>query len=411
MDQYFRYEAVRQRLRVGPLSDSFDSFARKLSEYGYAIDSGQQQLRAVARLSRWMSRRRLRAKDLDEQVAAEFLRQRRRRGRMRNIEPKALALLLEHLRQDGVVARPAPCVPEDGLGLLQRDFERYLLHERGLAEATVSNYLGASRAFLSTHLNNGTVDPRQLSLADVIGFVRRIAQSRPPRSAKFTISGLRAFLRFLYVQGRTATDLAASVPTVPHWKVEALPRSLNAHEVESLLHSCDRTTMVGKRDYAVLCLLARLGLRAGEVAAMTLDDIDWRAGELTVRGKGGTRERLPLLAEVGQALAAYLREARPSCATRHVLVTARAPFREFAGPTTVCRLVEQAIKRAGLKTPRRGAHLLRHSLATTLLQRGASLQEIGDVLRHRHPATTQIYAKVDVAALQALAQPWPEEGS
>jgi integrase/recombinase XerD len=197
VDQYFRYEAVRQRLRVGPLSDSFDSFARKLSEHGYAIDSGQQQLRAVARLSRWMSRRRLRAQDLDEQVAAEFLRQRRRRGQLRNIEPKALALLLEHLRQDGVVARPAPCVPEGGLGLLQRDFERYLLHERGLAEATVGNYLGAARAFLSAHLNNGTVDPHQLSPADVIGFVRRIAQSRPPRSAKFTITGLRAFLRFL----------------------------------------------------------------------------------------------------------------------------------------------------------------------------------------------------------------------
>jgi site-specific recombinase XerD len=409
VDQYFRYAAARRRLRVGPLGGYLDTFAQQLADRGYAADTGQQQLRAVARLSRWMSRRRLHAKDLDEQVVAEFLRQRRRRGRMRNIEPKTLALLLEHLRQDGVVARPAPCVQEDGLGLLQRDFEHYLLHERGLAEATVDNYLEASRAFLSTHLNNGTVDPHQLSPADVLGFVRRVAQARPPRSAKFTITGLRAFLRFLYVQGRTATDLAASVPTVPHWKVEALPRSLNAHEVESLLHSCDRTTTVGKRDYAVLCLLARLGLRAGEVAAMTFDDIDWRAGELTVRGKGSTRERLPLLAEVGQALASYLREARPSCATRHVFVTARAPFQEFAGPTTVCRIVEQAIKRAGLKTPRRGAHLLRHSLATALLQRGASLQEIGNVLRHRHPATTQIYAKVDVAALQALAQPWPEE--
>jgi integrase/recombinase XerD len=141
---------------------------------------------------------------------------------------------------------------------------------------------------------------------------------------------------------------------------------------------------------------------------MTLDDVDWRSGELTVRGKGGTLERLPLLAEVGQALAAYLREARPSCTTRHLFVTARAPFHELGGPTTVCRIVEQALKRAGLTPPQRGAHLLRHTLATTLLQRGASLREIGDILRHRHPATTQIYAKVDTAALQTLAQPWPE---
>lgn len=411
MNQYFRYDAARRRLRVGPLSGYLDSFARVLSGHGYAVDTGQKQLRTVARLSQWMASRKLAAKDLDEQVVTRSLQARRRRGLMRPVEPKTLALLLEHLRQEGVVGRPAPRVEEGGPGPLQRDFERYLLHERGLAEATVGNYLGASRAFLSTRFDRGAVDPHQLSPADVIGFVRRIAQSRPPRSAKFTITGLRAFLRFLYAQGRTAADLAASVPTVPHWKVEALPRSLNAHEVESLLHGCDRTTRVGKRDYAVLCLLARLGLRAGEVAAMTLGDIDWRAGELTVRGKGGTRERLPLLAEVGQALAAYLREARPACASRHVLVTARAPFREFAGPTTVCRLVEQAIRRAGLNPPQRGAHLLRHSLATALLRRGASLREIGDVLRHRHTATTQIYAKVDIAALQALAQPWPEEAS
>jgi site-specific recombinase XerD len=330
---------------------------------------------------------------------------------MRPTEPNTLTLLLEHLRQVGVVSRPTPYVEEDGLALVQRDFQRYLLHERGLAEATIDNYLRVSRTFLSTHFNKEMVDPHQLRSADVIGFVRRIAQSQPPRTAKFTITGLRAFLRFLYVQGRTTTDLSASVPTIPHWKVEAPPSSLNAQEIESLLRSCDRTTMVGKRDYTVLCLLARLGLRAGEVVAMTLGDIDWRAGELTVRGKGRTRARLPLLAEVGQTLAAYLREARPSCATRHLFVTARAPFQELAGSATVCRIVEQAIKRAGLNAPQRGAHLLRHSLATALLQRGASLQEIGDVLGHRHPATTQIYAKVDVAALRPLAQPWPEEGS
>jgi site-specific recombinase XerD len=411
VDQYFRYDAVRQRLRVGPLSDYLDTFARKLSDYGYASNTGQQQLRTVARLSQWMSRHDFQTQDLDEQVVTQFLQARRRQGRMRHIEPKTLAFFLEHLRQESVVNRPVPRVEEDGLGLLQRDFERYLLQERGLATATIGNYLGVSRTFLTTHFNKEMVDPQQLRPSDVIRFVRRIALSQPPSSAKFTITGLRAFLRFLYVQGRTATNLTASVPTIPHWKVEALPRSLNAQEVEALLRSCDQMTMVGKRDYAVLCLLARLGLRAGEVVAMTLEDIDWRAGELTVRGKGKTRERLPLLAAVGQALAAYLREARPSCATRHLFVTARAPFQEFAGPTTVCRIVEQAIKRAGLNTRQRGAHLLRHSLATTLLQRGASLQEIGDVLRHRHPATTQIYAKVDIAALQALVQPWPEEVS
>jgi integrase/recombinase XerD len=411
MKHYFRYEAIRQRLRVGPLRDYLDSFAQMLSGHGYAIDTGQRQLRTVSRLSQWMGRKGLQPHDLSEQILKRFLAHRRRQGRFRHTDPKALGWFLEHLRQTGVVEQTLPHCAESLPRPLECDFERYLLQERGLAAVTIGNYLRASRTFLTMHFNEDTVDPQQLHPCDVIRFVQRIAKLRPPGSAKFTLTGLRAFLRFLYVQGRTATDLTSSVPTIPHWKVTAIPKSLKVHEVESLLRSCDQTTMVGKRDYAVLCLLARLGLRAGEVAAMTLDDLDWHAGELTVRGKGKTRERLPLLAEVGQALAVYLREARPPCATRHLFVTARAPFHEFAGPTTVCRIVEQALKRAGLKPSQCGGHLLRHSLATTLLQRGASLQEIGDVLRHRHTATTQIYAKVDIAALQTLVQPWPEEVS
>jgi site-specific recombinase XerD len=393
------------------MSEYMDPVARRLFERGYAIDTGQRQLRTLSRLSQWMSRRGLQACDLCEPVLAQFLRSQQRAGRFRFTDPSILALLLECLCEAGVVRPPLPHAAEGPLAEIEGAFEHYLRQERGLAAATIVNYLRISRTFLATHPDKEAVDPQRLGPADVIRFVQRIAQSQSPRSAKLTITGLRSFLRFLYVQGRTTGNLAPSVPTIPHWKLATIPRSLKGHEVESLLRSCDRMTKVGERDYAVLCLLARLGLRAGEVVAMTLDDVDWRAGELTIRGKGGTRERLPLLAEVGQALAAYLREARPSCATRHLFVTARAPFHELGGPTTVCRIVEQALKRAGLNPTQRGAHLLRHSLATALLQRGASLREIGDVLRHRHPATTQIYAKVDTAALQALAQPWPEGAS
>lgn len=411
MDHYFRCGAICQRLRVGPLRSYLDTFAQKLFAHGYAIDTGQRQLRTVSRLSQWMARRGLQAHDLSEQVLKRFLADRRRQARIRHTDPRALDWFLEHLRQTGVLEPSLPRCVDDLHRTLERDFERYLLHERGLAAATIGNYLRVSRTFLTTHFNKEMVDPQQLRSSDVIRFVQRIAQSQPPSSAKFTITGLRAFLRFLYMQGRTATNLTSSVPTIPHWKATVIPKTLKVHEIESLLQSCDQTTMVGKRDYAVLCLLARLGLRAGEVVVMTLDDIDWRAGELTVRGKGRTCERLPLVVEVGQALAAYLREARPSCASRHLFVTARAPFHELGEPSTVCSIVKRALQRAGLNPPQRGAHLLRHSLATTLLQRGASLQEIGDVLRHRHPATTQIYAKVDIAALQTLVQPWPEEVS
>ena len=411
MDQYFRYDAVRQRLRVGPLSGFLDTFAQKLSECGYAIDTGQRQLRTVSRLSQWMGRRGLQAHDLSEQVLKLFLADRRCQGRVQHTDPKGLGWFLEHIRQTGVVERTLPSFADDVLGLLERDFEHYLRRERGLAAATIVNYLRVPRTFLTAHFAKKAIDLHQLRPPDVIRFVRQLALQQPVPTAKYTLTGLRAFLRFLYVQGRTAIDLTASVPTIPNWKLATLPKSLKVPEIESLLRSCDRTTSVGKRDYAVLCLLARLGLRAGEIVAMTLDDIDWHAGDLTIRGKGQTRQRLPLLAEVGQALAIYLREVRLSCATRHLFVRARAPFHPFAGSTTVCRIVEQAIKRAGLNPPHRGAHLLRHSLATTLLQRGASLREIGDLLRHRHPATTQIYAKVDIVALHTVAQPWPEEVS
>jgi site-specific recombinase XerD len=411
MDHYFRYDAARQRLRVGPLSDYLDIFAQHLFKHGYAIYTGRRKLWSVSRLSQWMDRRGLQVHDLNEQVLKRFLADRRRQGRLRRADREAVESFLEHLRQTGVLEPSLPRCADDMHRPFERDFERYLLRERGLAAATIGNYLWVSRLFLTTHFNNEMVDPQQLRPSDVIRFVQRIAQSQPPNSAKFTITGLRAFLRFLYVQGRTATNLTSSVPTIPHWKMTVIPKTLKVHEIESLLRSCDQTTMVGKRDYAVLCLLARLGLRAGEVVGMTLDDIDWRAGELTVRGKGRTLERLPLLAEVGQALAAYLREARPSCDNRHLFVTTRAPFHELAGPTSVGSIMKRALQRAGLNPPQRGAHLLRHSLATTLLQRGASLQEIGDVLRHRCPATTQIYAKVDIAALQTLVQPWPEEVS
>ena len=320
MDPYFRYDAIRQRLRVGPLRGHMDTFAQKLSEHGYAIDTGQRQLRTVSRLSQWMGRRGLQANDLDEQVLKRFLRHRRRYGCVQHTDPKSLALLLEHLREGGIADQRTPSVADDALGQVERDFEQYLLRERGLVATTIANYLRVARTFLTAHFDKETIELDRLRPLDVIRFVRRVAHQRPPSTAKNMVTGLRVFVRFLYVQGRTTVDLTSSVSTIPHRKLATLPLSLKTNEVESLLRSCDQMTAIGKRDYAVLCLLARLGLRAGEVVAMTLDDIDWHAGELTIRGKGKTRERLPLLEEVGQALVSYLREARPSCATRRLFV-------------------------------------------------------------------------------------------
>jgi site-specific recombinase XerD len=230
------------------------------------------------------------------------------------------------------------------------------------------------------------------------------------KRAQLLVTALRSFLRFLLREAKIQVDLAACVPTVADWRLSSVPKFLTEEEVRRLLDGCERTTATGRRDYAVLVLLARLGLRTGEVVALEIDDIDWRAGEVMIRGKGRVHERLPLLTEPGEALATDLRRDRPGSRSRRVFVRMKAPHSGFAGPSTVSTIVRRALERAGLHPPAKGAHILRHTLATGMLRGGASMSEIGQVLRHRSPHTTEIYAKVDLSGLRSLAQPWPHMG-
>ena len=223
-------------------------------------------------------------------------------------------------------------------------------------------------------------------------------------------SAFRSFFRFLFQHGELRLDLAPSVPTVADWRLSAIPKYITPAEVARVLGSCDRQTAIGRRDYAILLLLARLGLRAGEIVALRLDDIDWRSGEILIRGKGFLHDRMPLPVDAGQALASYLRHDRPSCKTRSVFICMRAPQRRFARAATVSTIVKRALARAGLHPGFKGAHLLRHSLATSMIRSGASMGEIGEILRHRRPSTTEIYAKLDFEGLRSLAQPWPGIG-
>jgi integrase/recombinase XerD len=223
-------------------------------------------------------------------------------------------------------------------------------------------------------------------------------------------TAVRSFLRFLFLRGATGTDLALAIPTVRQWRIARVPCHLPARDVDRLLRACPQTSATGRRDRAILLLLARLGLRASEVLALELADLRWRQGELIVRGKGLVRDRLPLLREVGEALAGYLQTDRPAAQCHRVFLCRRAPHRGFAHPSTVSTIVARAIARAGLTPTTRGAHVLRHSLATAMVQRGASLAEIGQVLRHRSPATTELYAKLDFVALRDVAMPWPTTG-
>jgi site-specific recombinase XerD len=286
-------------------------------------------------------------------------------------------------------------------------FQQYLRQERSLSEATVINYTPVARAFLSKRFPKGAVQCQQITAADITAFVQRQATLVKSKRAPLVVTALRFFLRYLFYRGIVAVDLATCVPTIATWSLSKVPRFLAREQIQKILGSCDKETAIGKRDYALLLLLARLGLRAGEVVALTLDDIDWEAGLVTVRGKGKRVAQMPLPSEVGAAIADYLSTGRPLCSSRRVFIRGKAPLTGFANSVAICSLVDRALERAAVESEYRGSHVFRHSLATGMLNHGASLEEIGDLLRHRRPDTTRIYAKVDLVSLRSIALPWP----
>jgi integrase len=284
-------------------------------------------------------------------------------------------------------------------------YAQYLQHERCLTPGCVHSYRAIARRFLRWRFGEDqAIDLCALKANEVTSFALYASGLYRVGTAKYAVTALRSFLRYLYLQGQVAVDFRGALPAVASWRLTGLPKALTASQVRRLLRACDRRQPVGRRDYAVLLLLARLGLRAGEVSALELEDVDWRHAEILVHGKGGRKERLPLPGDVGAALASYLRLRRPSVCCRRLFLRIRAPY----GPlnrTAVTQLVRRACGRADL--PAVGAHRLRHTAATEMLRAGGSLDEIAQVLRHRSHDTTAIYAKVDHNALRALAWRWP----
>jgi site-specific recombinase XerD len=404
LDQFYVFPSTRERLRFGPLGPHIDAFAHRLAQRGYTRSTATHKIRAVAALSDWLERKQRGVEDLDEQLVSEFLKYRRHRGLAQYEAPPALRDLLNHLRDAGIIGS-APAREESPLHAVERRFAQYLIQERGLAKPTIDNYLSIVHTFLSERCGDTPKGLDELTLRDITGFITRHANRLSLRRVQLVTTTLRSFFRFLYERGEIPTDLASSVPTVANWRMAELPKFLEAEDIERLLGSCNRSAFTGRRDYAVLLLLARLGLRAGEVVHMQLDDLDWERGELTVRGKSLRHDRLPIPKDVGEALAAYLCH-RPRCSSRRVFLRINAPRQGFTSSVAIGDIVRRASIRAGLHPARKKTHLLRHALAVRMLRGGASLAEIGEILRHELPSTTEIYAKVDVAALRALALPW-----
>jgi integrase/recombinase XerD len=394
-------DEIVSRVRLsGPLAEHGEGFAVFLAAAGYSPLSAANQMRVLAHLSRWLGELGLAAGALTAERAAEFAAGRRAAGYVQWTSERGLGPVLEFLRGEG--AAPAPAAPVQGpVDVLVERYRGYLASERGLAAGTVGRNAAYARLFLTGREESLPA----LTAAEVSGFVLAECRRRSTGSAKLLVTALRSVLRFLAAEGLAPPGLEAAAPAVAGRRDTGLPRALPAGQVAALLASCDREAAAGLRDFAVLTLLSRLGLRAGEVAALELGDIGWRAGELLVRGKGRREERLPLPADAGQALAAYLHGARP-CGTgmRAVFLAARAPLRPMSA-NAVKMAVRTACARAGL--PPAGPHRLRHTVGTAILQAGAPLEEVGQVLRHRSAATTAIYAKVDRGALGAFAAPWP----
>ncbi len=410
LEDHFVVPAAAQQLRSCVLGVHLDEFCSLLVDLGYEVPSIRHKLWVLSGLARWMTKQRLAVVDLNERRVDEFLHARRRRGRTcRGFRPTML-LLIEQLRSAGIIPAPEATRDTSPAAVLLERYEAYLRQERALAASTISAYLTFVREFIVESLDEDAARADALGTGAVRDFLLARVRAMAPKRAQYMGTALRSFLRFLFLRGETGSDLSLAVPTVRQWRLTTVPRHLPAPEVERLLRACDRSSAMGRRDHAILLLLARLGLRASEIIALELGDLNWRAGEIVVRGKGLVRDRLPLLPDVGAALVRYLEEDRPAGRSRRVFLCRHAPHRGFGHPSTVSTIVARALVRAGLTPAVRGAHLLRHSLATSMVRQGASLAEIGQVLRHRSPNTTEIYAKLDFDALRDVAMPWPTVG-
>lgn len=407
---YFEAPWLLARMQSTCVGPYLDDFSAALADEGYSPFTIRDHLRSADHVGRWADGRRIALSSWDDALLEGFDRHLRRctcikgnKGAFSHAISGA-RLLLAHLRARGVISAARPTPPTSRYSPISGRFADWTLRHRGVAPSTAARY----QRMLQPFLEKLGEDPSRYTVSAVRGYVIRQLGAVGRGETREAVTSIRAFLRFLVAEGRVHSGIQHCVPTVPQWRLSSLPRYLEAADVDRVVKSCNLTTGHGLRDHAILLLLSRLGLRAGDIIRMTLDDIDWRGGTLRVQGKGRREVRLPLPQDVGDAVLAYLKRGRPKANTERLFLTTYAPTRPFATSASVSDIVRVALVRAEIKDPpSRGAHLLRHSAATAMLRAGGSLETIATVLRHRSPDTTAYYAKVDVAMLQQVAQPWP----
>lgn len=391
----------------GPLGGHASAYRKELSRLGYAPSTASAHMYLMAHVSRWLDENEVAPEAFSSARVNQFLAARRAAGQHRRLSPRGLIPLLGYLQAAGVLSEEAQEEPASPTDRLVKEFGGYLATERGLAPRTIVGYERVARRFLldcapDTSAKDWNV--ADLDAGQVNAFLLKDTARLSVGSANNVTTALRALLRFFYVRGFSSTSLSGCVPRGGNWRDSGRAVDLTSDDVSRLLAGCDRRTAIGRRDFAILTVLSRLGLRASEVTNLTLDHLDWTLGEVTISGKGGRREQLPLPVDVGRALADYCRRGRPPTTHRVLFLHGRAPY----GPLSyhaIGQIVMAACRRAGLPEVR--GHRLRHASACSMRRAGAPLLEIGQVLRHRWAATTALYAKDDLEALRGLARPWP----
>lgn len=408
------YESARALAgrAAGPLSNHVGAFTASLIEQQYAACVIYIKVRHALAFDRWLAKRRIVLANLREVHIERFQsrtrpRHRRIRVQTRQLERREVTHLLRFLRARG--ACPEAHVETTAAEGMTARFEQHLQQKQGLAPTTIERYRTVAGQFLEYRFRRGVVDLTALRAADSAAFIQLQSQRLHPPALKCVVNALRSFLRFAQYRGEVTAGVVAAVPRVAAWSTTpALPKAISPQHAQLALDSCNLGTRVGLRDRAVLLLLARLGLRAKEIIALKLEDCDWDRGHLRTCSKGGRQQLLPMPADVGAAIAAYLQHGRPTSPDRHLFLRSQAPIQGLMpGSDAIGTIVRRALQRARVDSPHRGSHQFRHALAVQLLQRGASLGEIGEVLRHQSPQSTSIYARVDIDALRTLALPWP----
>ncbi len=407
INQIFKNPKTILHMSDGPIGAHINTYEKILYDQGYSKQTSRYKIRLIANFSKWLQQQDIKAKDINKKIIDRYLKYKKQFTKIRHGDQFELNKLLNFLGKLEIFDSKVLDKARSDCQQVEDDFKKYLFEERNLAPATVLNYLPIVHTFLVDRFCNNPIQFNKLHVKDITGFILRHMSTYRNKRAKLMVTAIRGFLKYLLFRKKINTDLSICVPTVPYWKLSTIPKYLQPEQVQAILKHCNRQTPVGIRNYAILLLLARFGLRACEVTAMKLEDIEWKTGHINIRGKGGRIVRFPLPEDVGEAIAVYLKNGRPQCLTRHVFVRQYAPIRKIGNSSTISSIVRRAIEHTGIKSHHKGAHLFRHTLATQMLRQGASLAEIGELLRHQSPKSTLIYAKVDITALKKLAQPWP----